>query len=332
MKRKSNEGLEILIRGYLQRLAERAEGVTATPPLMPVQRREVDRGPGSESLFEEPVSEFAELLTSSNDIPGNRPAQQSSTNVEPSTQTLPQVRSQPQELSKPAEAPQEVGVMVDSTTQTLPRVRSQSKELSKPAAAQRNDGVTAEPAPPSSSRVWPRREELNVVAEAPPEPATVTGPRSKRNESIEPSVLSPLKERDLSEKVVIEASPTVEKEPTLLVAAHRAARNEEISRQILPTAQPVERTDHSLKKVEAIAAGETPAPSLEPRPAAPSRVSPSTSDEPRLVIGQLRVDVLPAVPVQARAAGEGGQRRARVGATTHRSHTVSKLRFGLGQM
>jgi hypothetical protein len=76
---------------------------------------------------------------------------------------------------------------------------------------------------------------------------------------------------------------------------------------------------------------EEPAATLEPRAAAVPPAAP-IPDEPRLVIGQLRVDVVAAAPAPPREVVRVVTRNGGPGRSSNTGSSLSKLRFGLGQM
>jgi hypothetical protein len=324
------------MKTYLQRLAERAEGSSLLPPLSPVVHGGLTRESESDSLVEEPSGElFAEAQNISSDASRDKPVPDSKI-VEPMAQPPPRVRPRLAESSLPAETPRERAAIAAPPIQTPPRVE-------------------------------PRGAELSRTAESPRERAPVARSESQGNESADAKQLTPPREKVFSERVVIESGRNSEREPTRelevpsprpheensphlspvrsvdMPVSERATRIEgeggrdrelltaDVLRRLLPT-PPVERADHPVRETARDRVGDTSAQNLEPRLPEPVRPIATVADEPRLVIGQLRVDILPAVPTQTREAVSPRQRRTGASQTWRRSQPVSKLRFGLGQM
>jgi hypothetical protein len=111
------------------------------------------------------------------------------------------------------------------------------------------------------------------------------------------------------------------------------ARLEQLTQDFLRRlAPPVQPTEHLARTPKEIgAASDRAILNLEPPHNDPTRQTTPIPDEPRLVIGQLRVDILPTGPTETRevvrvAQSGTGARRA------FPASPVSKLRFGLGQM
>jgi hypothetical protein len=71
---------------------------------------------------------------------------------------------------------------------------------------------------------------------------------------------------------------------------------------------------------------------LEPPPADTFDHEPVPPDEPRLVIGQLRVDVIPSAPSKEREVVRTVTRTVSSNQSRRMSFPTSRLRFGLGQM
>ena len=78
--------------------------------------------------------------------------------------------------------------------------------------------------------------------------------------------------------------------------------------------------------------GVEPSMTLEPRRSDAVRAAASIPDEARLVIGQLRVDVVAAPPAQAREVVHVVTRTVSANGGLGTGGSNSKLRFGLGQM
>jgi hypothetical protein len=198
-----------------------------------------------------------------------------------------------------------------------------------------------------------------------PNHPTVSEPRTERNKSAELKHLTPIKERDFVQRSVVEKHRDAERKPARNIevgeklhekslpqlsppladkhmAENRPARKEgspelerlmpELLRQLPPPTQAIQTADQPAKRSNLNEVRDKSASNLEPRIASPVHPIAPTSDGPRLVIGQLRVDILPAVQTQTRGAVQSGQRPAGVSQTTRRVQPVSKLRFGLGQM
>src|SRR2546423_4058139 len=170
------------MKTYLQRLAERAEGVSLTPPLRPTIRSEVTREARSESLVEETSFESPVVSRqASAESARNQPDQDAPRMVGPSQQASPKISPHYQDLTFPAPALQERPAVVEP--------RSAVKE-----------SVTPQQVTPPKERELPRRgiiETRNQVEAEPTRKVPVPRPETPGD----------------SERSIIEMSRAVEKEP-----------------------------------------------------------------------------------------------------------------------
>ena len=322
------------MKTYLQRLAERAEGVSLTPPLRPTIRSEVTREARSESLVEETSFESSVVSRqTSADIPRNESAQDTTRIVEPSIQATPKISPLHQDLTLPAAAPQEPPAVVEPRSASKESVTPQQatppkeRELPHRGIIEAHSHVEAEPTRnvPVPRRETPGDSERSIIGprrDVEKEPTRKMEVRRETPEENSAPQLSPARSVDL---------PDTEKGPS---KNDEYARLEQLTqdflRRLAPPIQPIEHLAPTPKEIGA-AASDRAIPNLEPPRKDPIRQATPTSDEPRLVIGQLRVDVLPTGPTETREVvrvAQGGTGASRA----FSAGPVSKLRFGLGQM
>ena len=321
------------MKTYLQRLAERAEGVSLTPPLRPTMRREVTREAGSDSLVEETALEsYVESPRASGDIPRHKPVQDSIKIVEPSIQTVPRVSPRQQELTLPAEAPRERAAVVEP--------RSAGNETAMP-----------QPMTPPKERAFPESSIIEPRSYAEREQTQKVEVRRETPAAPERSIIEPHRyvEREQTRKMEVRretpaenSSPQLSPVPSVDQPGTEKWRSnkdeyarleqltQDVLRRLVPPVQPVEHLAPTPKEIGA-AVSDRAIPNLEPPRADPIRQTTPIPDEPRLVIGQLRVDILPTGPTETREVVRVVQSRAGASRTLPAS-PVSKLRFGLGQM
>jgi len=288
------------MKTYLQRLAERAEGVSLTPPLRPTIRSEVTREARSESLVEETSFESSVVSRqTSADIPRNEPVQDVTRIVEPSIQATPKISPPHQDLTLPAAAHQERPAAVEP--------RSAGKE-----------SVTPQQVTPARQRELPQRDIIEAHSQV----------------EAEPTQKVPVPRRETpgdSERSIIEPRRDVEAEPTRKMEVRRETPEENSAPQLSPAhSVDLPNTEKGPSKNDEYARLEQLTQDFLRRLAPPIRQTP-IPDEPRLVIGQLRVDILPTGPTETREV----VRVAQSGTGARRpfpASPVSKLRFGLGQM
>ena len=292
------------MKTYLQRLAERAEGVSLTPPLRPAMGSEVTREAGSDSLVEETAGDlFVESSDATGEIPRHESVQDSNKIVQPSIQTSPRVSPRQQEPPLPAEAPRERAAFIE------------------PLSAG-NETATPQQLTPLKERAFPERSITEAHSYAKSEPdQKVEVHRETSAENSSPQ-LSPVRS---VEKPVREVWRTNKDE-----YARLEQLTQDLLRRLVPPIEPMEDLAPTPKEIGAPIDDRT-VPNLEPPRAEQIRQTTPIADEPRLVIGQLRVDVLPAGPPETREVVRVVQSRAGASRTL-RPGPVSKLRFGLGQM
>ncbi|HMG73690.1 MAG TPA: hypothetical protein VK582_09325 [Pyrinomonadaceae bacterium] len=321
------------MKTYLQRLAERAEGVSLTPPLRPTIRSEVTREARSESLVEETSFESSVVSRqTSADIPRNEPAEDATRIVEPSIQATPKISPPHQDLTLPAAAHQERPAAVEP--------RSAGKE-----------SVTPQQVTPARQRELPQRDIIEAHSQVEAEPTQkVPVPRRETPGDSERSITEPRRDVEAvpTRKMEVRRETPEENSAPQLSPAHSVdlpntekgpskndeyARLEQLTQDFLRRlAPPIQAIEHLAPTPTEIGAAvsDRAIPNLEPPRTDPIRQTP-IPDEPRLVIGQLRVDILPTGPTETREV----VRVAQSGTGARRpfpASPVSKLRFGLGQM
>lgn len=242
------------MKGYLQRLADRAQGVSMTPSIVPAGHSLITREPGSDPFAgDQPSQSFSSAIRS----PGH----------------VHSLISPDAEISQPS-------VMV-----------------------------------PASRRAW--RSE-SAISEAGPSTADIKSASNSRERTIQPTQDEGPSPGPRNVEPAHEGGDTAEQWPEINSTSTLLSPAQDIAKF---ATQPRDETTQLV------------APStLEPR--TPDIVRPEIPppEEPRLVIGQLRVDVVPTpsgqksevVPTVTRMVGPSQTRTA--------SRPLSKLRFGLGQM
>lgn len=243
------------MKGYLQRLADRAQGVSMTPSIVPARHSLITREPGSDPFT------------------GDQPSQSFSSAIRSPGHVHDSLISPDAEISQPS-------VMVPGSRRAW---------HSESAISEAGSG-TADIKPASNSR----QRTIQPTQDEGPSP----GPRNA-----EPAQ----KGGDTAEQW-----PEINSTSTLLSPAQDIAKF---------ATQPRDETTQLV------------APStLEPR--TPDIVRPQIPppEEPRLVIGQLRVDVVPTPSSQKSEVVRTITRMVGPNQTRTANHPISKLRFGLGQM
>jgi hypothetical protein len=286
------------MKSYLQRLAERAKGVSLRPPLIYTVRSKAIRETGSGSFLNKKADESSKTL---GDIPHNQPLQYSSETVPPSVQVPLRVRSS--HLKSPELA----------------------KESSERAAVQPVSASSETGTPQQTPRAFPERSITESRSSAEREQAYAAPIEVQREMSEDKSSppLSPV--HDIDEPFTKGGRGNDDNIRRLDQLAH------DVLQRLAPLSQPAEGPPPFGQHVGAAAVSDKPIPNLEPRRTKPIRQITPIPDEPRLVIGQLRVDILPTGPTETREVVRVVQRRAGASRTS-RTSPVSKLRFGLGQM
>jgi hypothetical protein len=242
--------------GYLQRLAQRAEGVSSTPSLVPAPQNFITRDSSSDPFTsDEAPTSFVRPMRART-IGQDHFADLNVEREEPS----PEVASR---VSK-AKAP-----LMDELSKVSPTERA--TYIQQPALDSSLSRVEATP----SLR---KREYLPIENEPSGKAETQKTPKSEIFGSLET-------QRSLEEKIPPET-------PIPMVVTSK----------------------------------------LEPPLADILRPEPLPSDEPRVVIGQLKVDVIPSAPIQAREVVRTVTRTAGPNQSTKLSSPISRRRFGLGQM
>jgi hypothetical protein len=290
------------MKSYLRRLAERAEGVSLTPPLRPAMRSEVVREAGADSIVDRAGESSLQTSKPSEDVAQYQPLHDSSRRVEPSVQVSPRVgmgRPQSSELgeTRPGPAP-------------IIQPRSAGKETATPQHLE-----------PRREIVFPQRTIIKARSlERKPAPPIEVQQETSAGKNSPPLTL----QRYVDEPFPKERRGNMDE-------GHRSDQlTQDVRQGLLSPSQPIERLAPTPKEIGA-AVNDHAIPNLEPPRAEPIRQVTPISNEPRLVIGQLRVDILPAGPTETREVVRIVQRSAGASRTL-RASPVSKLRFGLGQM
>lgn len=196
-----------------------------------------------------------------------------------------------------------------------------------------------------------------VASDGTPGGADDGGQRQFREEIVQPPAAVPIRRRVMS----VESAPAEEEsENRSPFGAHAATIHPTISRTEppLPASPAFETRSNAPDEEAGVKAGDAdlaptlminepfttprrnegearrPAVSttLEPRHTETVRPQTPPPDEPRLVIGQLRVDVIPTAPSPAREVVRTVTRTSGSNQSRRVSGQISKLRFGLGQM
>jgi len=294
------------MRSYFQRLIARAEGRNFMPAITPTSRKEPD----------------------STDI--HDP-------FETVVQSTPPFSGQPARVETRSDS-KASGVAVDST------LSDQAQENKKPRKIPR-------PAPETSPM-----EEVGDRDIASPRPRPPRRPKAEISEEIETFSVSKI-ERKISERKTNEEPETLEPEsktrgrinrpdslpvdapdqPARTVKEDEAEENNDrfdelaraVAQQLSTHLKAVETPAQTAKTASDEKLIEARQPLMPP----PVAISPdSTRDEPRLVIGRLRVEVLPA-PLEAPRSDTRAARQVSAPSRKEGVETLSSnLRFGLGQM
>jgi len=304
------------MKTYLQRLAERAEGLSATHLLRPAMRPEIFPAVGSdsESVRDErllPVD--AETRTPSFLAEG-----------EPTVDE----REHIQRVEMPAAPGREPRV---EAPVTVGFNRSESSEL-------------AEPRPEHASVVQPRVEgdetaiaqHLAPNAETMPPRRSIVEMRYSERDQHQPFEVQPDSPQARTSPRLSPVQYVDEPFTTLRASSANQGRQSnqpysDVPHGPLSPVHHIERLVPTAKDVDAAVMIGAPIPSLDLTRAGPIRQVESNSGGPRLVIGQLTVDILPSGPGETRAVVRGTQRRIGV-REPGRGSPVSQLRFGLRQM
>jgi hypothetical protein len=299
---------------YLQRLIARAEGVASTPSLIPGVRRERAR--------QQEPDPFAATLDAGEAFarqgPETTSAAPSISKLQPSgEETLaPSTASAPDNLSRLIRR----SAPANETTE-------QEIEEARPAApsdsSRRRQGNTS----PEEIEASTRRivEPLKMRDESAAHVEGLKSPDSdadeKRAQMLRPlNETEPLPVRKMTNDAEDEIRRTNQLSQEMLERLDRLGEVIERSSQVSSSAADTESRDASPFNLEPPRAHEE-----EARPAPPT-------DEPRLVIGQLRVDVIPSAPPAAREVVRVVTRNAGQNRSSSMGSQTSKLRFGLGQM
>ena len=243
------------MKGYLQRLADRAQGVSLTPSIVPAGHSLITREPGSDPFTnDQPTESFIGPTRSPRNVHDNLIGPVSE--IGPPSVMFPGSRESWRSESAMSEAGPETGDVKSASSQ--------------------------------AGMIQPTLDEESSPAPKNIEPGQMRGDTP-------------------------EQWPEVNAKSTLLSPAQDTAN---------PFAtQPLDKATQVL------------APStLEPRTPDSFRPQIPTPDEPRLVIGQLRVDVVPTPSSQKSEVARTITRMVGPNQTRTASRPISKLRFGLGQM
>lgn len=285
------------MKSYLQRLAERAEGVSLTRSLNPTPNEGL-REAGSDST----VDTFGEVIhqtpTASDNLAQDQSLHNFSKQAEPRAQIAARVRDSAR--LGPADSPDPI----ETRSGPVP-VAESGLDVADARVSQRLE--------PPREIVFPakiRNNQRNARGKR-----AATGNAHSMTRKSLPRSQQP--ETDRQER------------PGLAEPEHRAEQTTRDARQeLLSPVQPLDDPAPVPKETSAVA-NDRAVTTLEPPRAEATAQAKPMPDEPRLVIGQLRVDIVPTGPTATREV----VRVVHAGANrTVRSGPVSKLRFGLGQM
>lgn len=226
------------------------------------------------------------------------------------------------------------------SSQAGPQVTSNDAQVT--SALQYSSQTVEPPAGPVSSTARSRRARRSRAGEA-PEQAIETQPVSPKAEGA--ARQREMSSREIDSPAISEGEPRRSRAKTRGRAepakTQRAGPDEarrpnsqaqDVSQQVTPRGDASERSaPASPRAIRADVTAES-SPALEPRRADAVTPAAPIPDEPRLVIGQLRVDVVAAAPAETREVVRVVTRTVGSGRSSNSGGPLSKLRFGLGQM
>lgn len=300
---------------YLQRLIARAEGVAGAPSLIPNVRRE-----GGRQQEPDPFGATLETAESSAaEWPETTSAAPPISKLQPSNDAT---------LTPPAPSP--TGNRSRYIRRSAPEGEMPEQELDE-----------ARPIAPRDSS---RRQSENVSPED-TEASTqrIVEPLRMKEESVSDAAGLKPRDSETGEREAQTLRPVDETEPLPLRKITSDAEDE-IRRSNKLSQKMLERLDHLSEVVESSSqlsseAARTETPGIAPFNLEPPRPPveeeqrvPMPADEPRLVIGQLRVEVIPAAPSTKQEVVRVVTRDANQNRGSSVGSQTSKLRFGLGQM
>jgi hypothetical protein len=227
----------------------------------------------------------------------------------PSAEALP--------LSTPASAPSIEPAIPPAPSPIVPapRVHVVQKEHDAiPRSEEKNLPVPTAPPPVTVKTVVEREKNIPAAAPKAPQSTVKVKPKEKESEpGVEPAKSLPSPHPHSTAIVVERRLAAREHGPTAReLRPKEKPREEAAQREILPAPVPRESTQ---------VLAPTPVESSKPEPAEPA--------QPRLVIGRMRVDVMPAPAPAAPQVVQVVQQRPASGRAVSAS---APLRFGLGQM
>jgi hypothetical protein len=305
------------MNNYLQRLIARAEGVAGAPSLIPNVRRE-----GARQQEQDPFGATLETGESSAaPWPETTISTPSRSKLQPSGEET---------FAPPAASPS--GNRSRLIRRSAPAGEMPAREFDEAPPPAQSDSSRRRP----KDDVSPQAVEASTKSSI--EPLKIKEARASRVEELKRQN----SENNESESQTLR--PLNEREPLPMRKTASDAEDEiRLSNKL--SQETLERLDRLSEIIESSSRHSNDAANTETLGAAPfnleppraereqeARLAPPPTDEPRLVIGQLRVDVVPVaqgdnrevVRVVTRDSGQG--RSSSVGSQT------SKLRFGLGQM
>ncbi len=289
------------MKSYLQRLAARAEGIAATPAIAPAAIR-YDRQPDP---FEAVVDDG--LPSQSTQRAGRK---QTPPAIEPSSEAVSTPPASTFERSTPRRAARSMPMISPEPVGEDESNKPERKSARRPRKKASEEVAVLSPAEP-------RR----IIQSERPDQPEFAAPQTQAREAVSAQDLSPLPAADRS-------IPSGKENDSQDEANRLDRLAQALIEQLAPRLPSGEKPPLSSMPAKII---ERETPTLAPPAPAEPRPVDSTPDEPRLVIGRLRVDVLSAPP----AAGEAAAVIVRAPAPSRNEGTarpVSKLRFGLGQM
>lgn len=355
------------MRSYLQRLAARATGHTVSPSLIPPVRSEMTRESESDP-FAAAMESYESLdAQSPQAVPGPQVTsddaqvaptfQYSSESVAPLAPVASALRSRHIRRSHAEEA-QESAIDTQPASPESEAANSQretssreidSQATSKPEPQKSKDKTRVRAEPPQTQiagldeksrpmlspvdageQSFTRKRETgdetesrrpNSQAQDVPQQLTPRTDATERSAATSP--------RAVRTDVTGESAPTFDsrRADRVQTPAPSPGMRDESS----PTLEP-RRADAVRSAASVSGLSDEPAPNLKPRSADPVARAAPLPDEPRLVIGQLRVDVVTAAPAQTREVVRVVTRTVATGRSSNTGGSLSKLRFGLGQM
>jgi hypothetical protein len=348
----------MVMKSYLQRLAARATGHTVASSLRPIVRSsmssESDADPFAAGLesHELPGAQSSRAYGSqamSTDPQVTTSLQSSSEPGAPSAPLAAASRSRPRKRSHAEQTPEPAVEAQSISSESAVEKRPSSTEIdfqatpeNEPRKSADKSRVRANPAKTQTTdleqnnqRIPPGMDEVKNPTE--PHPLEhVRAPRTRLDHGAEPFAAETQTgdegDADASNRLARDMSlQTAPRKEDTVESTHASSRviRTDLANELAPLPEPG-LVDAIRTAIQFSGSSQETAQTLEPRAAA---VAPAAQipDEPRLVIGQLRVDVV-AAPAQPREVVRVMTRTIGPGRSSNAGGSLSKLRFGLGQM